>query len=84
MRLINLLILSTQLVGCASFSMGRNRCGPPELPTKPEVNVLLARPGSTGIQDDQIIDLENYVCVSPADSKAKEVWIRDVLRACGN
>jgi hypothetical protein len=32
----------------------------------------------------EVIDLENFVCYSPDDSKQKERWIRDVLRACGN
>lgn len=84
MRLMTLLILSSQFVGCASFSMGQGRCQAPELPTKPIVTALLARPGSTAIYAGQVVDLENFVCVSPDDSKAKEIWIRDVLRACGN
>ncbi len=85
MRLTTLLILSTQFMGCASFSMARNKCeAPPELPTKPIVSALLARPGSTGIYANQIVDIENWVCLSPEDSKARERWIKDVLRACGN
>jgi hypothetical protein len=83
MRLMTLLILSSQFLGCASFSMGKSRCDAPEIPTRPKVFVLLARPGSTGIFADQIVDIENYVCMSGDDSKAKEVWIRDTLRACG-
>jgi hypothetical protein len=85
MRSMTLLILSSLFISCASFSMGpRRSCESPELPTKPITHSLLARPGSTGIFAGQIVDLENYVCVSPDDSKAKEIWIRDVLRACGN
>lgn len=59
------------------------QCDPPELPTKPQIVSLLALPGSTGKFAGQIVDMENYVCVSPDDSKDKEIWIRDVLRACG-
>lgn len=84
MRLISLLILSSQFIGCASFSMGQGRCQSPELPTKPIVTALLARPGSTAIYAGQVVDLENYVCFSPGDTRAEEVWKRDVLRACGN
>lgn len=84
MRLTTLLILSTQFVGCASFSMGKSRCESPELPTKPMVQVLLARPNSTAIFNEQQVNIENYVCMSPDDFTHKEIWIRDVLRACGN
>jgi hypothetical protein len=79
-----LLILSSQLAGCASFGMGQGRCDAPVIPTKPEVKALLARPGSTAMYRGEVIDLENFVCYSPDDSKQKERWIRDVLRACGN
>ena len=85
MRLMTLLILSSLFVSCASFSMGprRESCQSPELPTKPVVQKLLARPGSNAIFAGQIVDLENYICISPDDDKYKEIWIRDVLRACG-
>lgn len=83
MRLMTLLILSSFFISCASFSMGPGRCQTPELPTKPIVHKLLARPGSTAVFNGQVINIENYVSVSPDDDAQKEIWIRDVLRACG-
>ena len=83
MRLTTLLILSTQFFGCASFSMGERRCTAPELPTKPQIHKYLARQGSTAIHAGQVFDIENYIAVSPDDDARKEIWIRDVLRACG-
>lgn len=84
MRLMTLLILSSFFISCASFSLGTKRsCDSPELPTRPTIQKLLARPGSTATYAGQVVDLENYICVSPDDDKVKEIWIRDVLRACG-
>lgn len=86
MRLTSLLILSSLFASCASFSMGQrqNQCTPPILPTKPVVQVLIARPGSTAIFNDQVVNIEDYVTMSSDDFAHREVWIKDVLRACGN
>jgi hypothetical protein len=63
--------------------MGQNRCTDPELPSKPRVQALIARPASTAILEGQIISIEDHVCLSPDDFTRREVWIKDVLRACG-
>lgn len=86
MRLISLLILSSMFISCASFSMGpRRSCdSPPPIPTKPVVHAIIANPGCSGVFAGQAVDLDQYVCFSPDDVRVKEIWIRDVLRACGN
>jgi hypothetical protein len=64
--------------------MGQRYCQAPVLPTKPIVHPLISNEGCTAFSEGQFIDITNHICFSPDDVKVKEMWIRDVLRACGN
>lgn len=76
------LTISVFFTSCASFSMGQRYCEAPVLPTKPVIHRLIAGPGSTAIFNGQIVDITNYIAISPDDDRYMSIWQNDVVNAC--
>ncbi len=84
--LLSVLLISALTSSCA-LGMGRNRCDPPVLPSRPLEKICVSATAGMGDCYDEVTQknsyepINNFVCHSARDHMTQEQWIDAILKA---